>query len=151
MKSIFQTFLNQFDWNFYFIGSLLNSFAAKQLKPWQFALVFDSTNRSLFVLLLRLYPSWQLLTIFLLFFLTRNAVRCSLREHLSYIIFQKNVPRNPTTTSNNYCLNLQHLLFPTTFVSTTVPKSHSLGLTLVRSQTLQSEVAGPRPDGHGHP
>ena len=53
-------------------------------------------------------------------------------------------------TSRN---NLKQLLssFPTTFVSTTLPKSHSLGLPLVRSQTLQSEVPGPHPDGHGHP
>ena len=49
--------------------------------------------------------------------------------------------------------NLKQLFLssPTTFVSTTLPKSHSLGLPLVRSQTLQSEVPGPHPDGHGHP
>ena len=38
-----------------------------------------------------------------------------------------------------------------TFVSTTLPKSHSLGLSLVRFQSLQSEAAGPRPDGHRCP
>ena len=36
-------------------------------------------------------------------------------------------------------------------ILTTLPKSHSLGLPLDRSQTLQSEVPGPHPDGHGHP
>ena len=41
------------------------------------------------------------------------------------------------------------LSYPTTFVSTTMPKSHSLGLPLVRFQPLQSEAAGLRPDGHG--
>ena len=51
-------------------------------------------------------------------------------------------------TSRN---NLKQLLSssPTTFVSTTLPKSHSLWLPLVRFQPLQSEAAGPRPDGHG--
>ena len=47
--------------------------------------------------------------------------------------------------------DLKQLLssFPTTFVSTTLPKSHSLGLPLVRFQPLQSEAAGPFPNGHG--
>ncbi len=49
--------------------------------------------------------------------------------------------------------NLKQLLLssPTTFLSTTLPKSQSLGLPLVRSQTSESEVPGPHPDGHGHP
>ena len=56
-------------------------------------------------------------------------------------------PRWSWTSRNN----LKQLLSssPTTFVSTTLPKSHSLGLPLVRFQPLQSEAAGPRPDGHG--
>jgi len=50
--------------------------------------------------------------------------------------------------------NLKYLLSKSriTLVSTTLPKkSHSLGLPLVRSQTLQSEAAGPHSDGHGRP
>ena len=58
-------------------------------------------------------------------------------------------PRWSWTSRNNFKYLFSSTL--TAFVPTTLPNSHSLGIPLVRSQTLQSKVPGPHPDVHGHP
>ena len=80
------------------------------------------------------------------FQITRNAACCSLASIDPNYISKNFIQVSPQTN-----FKYLFLLSLTTFVSTTLPKGHFLGLTLVSSQTLQSEVPGPHPDGHGHP
>ena len=75
---------------------------------------------------------------------TRNAARCSLREHLSYIIIQKTDPVTISIICSLYSFNnnLEWLFwsYQPTFVSTKLPISHSLGHTGVWSYSWMSEA-----------
>ena len=76
--------------------------------------------------------------------LTRNAARCSLREHLSYIIIQKTDPVTISIICSLYSFNnnLEWLSwsYQPTFVPTTLPKSHSLGHKGVQPYSWVSEA-----------
>ena len=89
------------------------------------------------------------------FSITRNAVRCSLREHLSYIIIQKTDPVTISIICSLYYFknNLEWLSwsYQPTFVSTTLPKSHSVGTHRGPALLLGVRGSGLHPDGHGHP